>query len=263
MELKETSIQAWLPGYNPDEGKTDQPTAFNLYCLPYAGGGASLFRRWGEALSGVSRVYPVQLPGRETRRFEAAYDNLEGLVERLAQALEKSLSEAPAFGFFGYSMGGLIAFELTRYLAKHSALQPAVLFIAACRAPELINSGSPIYQLPDREFIQGLQERFGGLPEEVLAEPELLDLYTGLLRADMTVVESYNYRPGPPLACPIAAFGGQDDYAVSYAELKGWSRQTEVGFSLRMLPGGHLFIRSAEDQLLNHLRADLARLQQI
>jgi medium-chain acyl-[acyl-carrier-protein] hydrolase len=174
--------------------------------------------------------------------------------------LEPGLVSVPAFAFFGYSMGGLLSFELARYLARHYELKPTILFIAACRAPELINCGKLIYQLPDGEFLESLQQRFGGLPAELRATPELLVPYTGLLRADMTLVETYRYWPGPPLECPIAAFGGQDDPAISYTELKGWERHSEVGFSLRRLPGGHLFIRSAEDLLLNYIRADLNRL---
>ncbi|HEX2514627.1 MAG TPA: thioesterase domain-containing protein, partial [Chloroflexota bacterium] len=36
-----------------------------LLCLPYAGGGASAFRHWPDALTSSIEVCPVQLPGRE------------------------------------------------------------------------------------------------------------------------------------------------------------------------------------------------------
>ena len=37
-----------------------------LYCLPHAGGSASVYRSWAGQL-GTIAVAPIQLPGRETR----------------------------------------------------------------------------------------------------------------------------------------------------------------------------------------------------
>ena len=36
-----------------------------LFCLPFAGGGASAYNQWAKKMQGKVTVCPVQLPGRE------------------------------------------------------------------------------------------------------------------------------------------------------------------------------------------------------
>src|SRR5438552_7109196 len=107
--------------------------AVRLFCFPYAGGGASAFRCWPDALPASIEVCPVQLPGRETRFREPPYTRLAPLAEALGHALRPFLDRP--FAFFGHSMGALVAFELTRWLRRAGGPQPAHLFVSACAAP--------------------------------------------------------------------------------------------------------------------------------
>src|SRR5919197_4113314 len=54
-----------------------------LFCLAYAGGGASLFRSWPNGLPADVEVCGVQLPGRETRLFERPFMAMGPLVDDL------------------------------------------------------------------------------------------------------------------------------------------------------------------------------------
>ena len=58
-----------------------------LFCFPFAGGGASAYLPWLKSLPEGVEVCPVQLPGREGRRQEVAFDRVQPLVEALAQDL--------------------------------------------------------------------------------------------------------------------------------------------------------------------------------
>src|SRR5215472_6446591 len=78
-----------------------------LFCFPYAGGGASIFRTWSECLSQSIEVCPVQLPGREDRLVEKPFSNMSSLLEVLVPALLPYL-DMP-YAFFGHSMGSLIS----------------------------------------------------------------------------------------------------------------------------------------------------------
>ena len=46
------------------------------------------------------------------------------------------------------------------------------------------------------------------------------------LRADLTAIHSYDYRPEPPLECPITVTGGASDPSVSPAQMLAWQAQT-------------------------------------
>src|SRR5687768_10798540 len=80
-----------------------------LFCFPYAGGGASIFRRWSDELPPSVEVCPVQLPGRENRLREPPFTRIDPLVRALAHALRPNLNRP--FALFGHSMGALIGFE--------------------------------------------------------------------------------------------------------------------------------------------------------
>ncbi|MEM7759326.1 MAG: thioesterase II family protein [Cyanobacteria bacterium P01_A01_bin.40] len=234
--------------------KPNARAKLRLFCFHYAGGGAASFRNWSDNLPSSVEVHFVELPGRGFRLTERAFQSLDPLVIAIADALHHNLDKP--FAFFGHSMGGLICFELARLLRKKYSLNPIHLFVSAHRAPQLPDPDPPIYNLPEPEFLEELRD-LEGTPQEVLENAELMQLLLPTLRADFTVVDTYNYTAEAPLDCPITAFGGLQDREVSYEELKAWQEQTTAAFSLHMLPGNHFFIHSARSLLLKHICQDL------
>ncbi|MCJ8281854.1 MAG: thioesterase II family protein [Rivularia sp. ALOHA_DT_140] len=230
--------------------KPNPNAKLRLFCFHHAGGGTLIFRNWAEELFPIVEVYLIQLPGRERRLSEPAFTQIEPLIEELKSAILPYLNQP--FAFFGYSMGSLIAFELTRYLRRNYQLCPKHLFVCAYRAPQLPKTKPPIHNLPDTEFIEELRN-LNGTPEEILANDELMGLLIPTIRADFTVIETYNYYDEPPLNSPITAFGGLEDTEATREELAAWSSQTNENFRLHMLPGDHFFINSARSQLLQLL----------
>jgi medium-chain acyl-[acyl-carrier-protein] hydrolase len=51
-----------------------------LFCFPYSGASASIFYTWPNMLPATIEVYPVQLPGRETRLAEPPFTDLTTAV---------------------------------------------------------------------------------------------------------------------------------------------------------------------------------------
>jgi medium-chain acyl-[acyl-carrier-protein] hydrolase len=95
------------------------------------------------------------------------------------------------------------------------------------------------------------------MPRAVLESAELLRMFIPIVRADLTMTETYVYAPEAPLACPISAFGGLADDAVTRDDLAAWGDQTRGGFTLRMVPGGHFFLQTIRPWLLSAIRSDL------
>jgi len=234
-----------------------QEASIRLFCFPYAGGGASIFRTWPDELPSSIEVCPIQLPGRENWFTEPPYKQLLPLVQVLAEVLDPYL-DLP-FIFFGHSMGALICFELARRLRKINALQPVHLFISGHRAPHLLPAKRPIHQLPDSRFLEELRD-LSGTPEEVLQNIELMQLLLPTLRADFSIVETYVYIEESPLDCSITAFGGLQDPEVHPEDLKAWQTQTHSEFTLHMYSGDHFFLRSAQTMLLEVISKKLMQL---
>ncbi|HEY0079191.1 MAG TPA: alpha/beta fold hydrolase [Pyrinomonadaceae bacterium] len=238
--------QSWLlpSAPNPRAG-------VRLFCFPYAGGAAHIYRSWQASLPSVVEVCPVQLPGHGQRILEPAFDHLTPLVEAAAEALLPYCDKP--FAFFGHSMGALISFELSRLFRRKHDLKPIHLFVSGHRAPQLKDKLERIHDLPDDKFILKLRE-LEGTPAQVLEQPELMQLLMPILRADFGLCETYEYVEEPPLDSPITAFGGTED-ETGEPQLEGWREQTSAEFSLQMFPGGHFFIHTAQRPLL-HAVAD-------
>ena len=243
------TVDPWIQFWQPK-----LQARLRLFCFPYAGGGASIFRTWSEILPPQIEVCPVQLPGRESRLLEAPFSQLFLLIEPLAQALLPYLYMPCAF--FGHSMGALISFELAHYLRQQYDLSPVHLFVSARRAPQLIARDAPIHHLPEPQFVEELR-RLKGTPEEVLQTSELLQLLIPFLRADFAMCETYLYTPGEPLTCPISVFGGLQDEEVSRDMLTAWHEQTRGSFKLRLFVGDHFFLHAARASLVQALLQDL------
>lgn len=231
-----------------------------LICFPYAGGGASVFRSWGQnsMLSNVE-VCAVQLPGREARLTEPPIEDLRHLVPLLREALEPYLDRP--FALFGHSIGALLSFELARELRRTNGIEPRHLFVSGCPAPHLPPS-ERMCDLSEDEFLERLC-RFNGTPSEVLNHPELMRMMLPAVRADFALRDRYDYKDEPPVSCPITAFGGMADTHVDCAVLRAWREHTGDRFQLWLFQGDHFFMRSAQEPMLETLSAALSQQQRI
>jgi medium-chain acyl-[acyl-carrier-protein] hydrolase len=227
-----------------------------LFCFPYAGGGAAVYRGWAAVLPADVEVCPVQLPGREGRLREEPFTRPEPLIQALAEALAPLWDDLP-FAFFGHSMGAMLSFELARELRRRGLALPVHLFASGRRAPQQAPREEDIHDLPEPEFIAKLRE-LNGTPDEVLRHAELMRLLVPLLRADFAVNETYHFVEEPPFELGISAFGGLADAEVTREDLAAWQQHTRGRFRLRMLPGDHFFLLSARDLILEALARDLA-----
>lgn len=235
----------WFAAYKPNPG-----AKLSLFCFPYAGGSAMIFRKWASSLPPEVEVFPVQLPGRGSRLKEPPYTDLSALVSVMAEALRPYFNRP--FAFFGHSFGGSLSFELARRLRLEGGAEPLHLFVSGRRAPHISEPHPIIYNLPETEFIEELR-RLNGTPAEVIEHPELMQLMMPILRADFQICETYKYSPGPPLDCPITVFGGLQDENVPREYLEAWRDHTTADFDLAMLPGDHFFLHAYESLLMQRL----------
>jgi medium-chain acyl-[acyl-carrier-protein] hydrolase len=193
----------------------------------------------------------VQPPGRGSRFGEQPFTRLNELVVATTSALTPFM-DIP-FAFFGYT---ILGFELARLLRRLDVDGPKHRFVAASRAPRLAGEHVITYNLPDRRFVEELR-RLAGTPVEVLENEELLHLMLPLLRADFAVAQTYSYADGPPLDCPLTAFGGLQDEGVKRESVAPWGEYTTASFSLHMLPGDHFFLHTSQGALLEIVAREL------
>ena len=208
-----------------------------LLCFPHAGGSARVFYNWAKLLPPAVEVCAIELPGRGRRLSETPFTNIDSLLQALGPELLPVL-DIP-FACFGHSLGAWIAFEFCRWLQQRVQVTPCHLWVAAARAPHLPANKPQIYDLSDPDFIVGLR-RCGGTSEKVLNNWELMNLMLPALRADFSLLETYQYKFGNKLDCPITCFWGQQDTNANRVDVAAWQQHTDT-FTLEAIPGDHFF----------------------
>ena len=243
MVRTQTHSNLWIRCLSP------RPEArLRLFCFSHAGGGAASFRTWGQALPAEIEVCAVQLPGRENRIREPAFDNLGALLPPLLKSLHPYLDKP--FAFLGHSMGTILCYEVALHLQRTAQPAPFHVFVSGRQAPHIQSQRTSISLLSDVLFLDELQRRYKGIPAVVLEDAELRSLMLPFLRADFTLVEKYQPVDVVPLHCPLSAFGGSEDDSVRREDLEAWRMYTLRDFTLQMFPGDHFYLHQNPAPLL-------------
>ncbi|MEU8666751.1 thioesterase domain-containing protein [Streptomyces anulatus] len=224
-------------------------SATRLFCLPYSGCGASMYRKWPRFV-GDLEIVPVQLPGRENRFREPSFTTYEQLADDLVEALLPYLDRP--FGLFGHCGSALPGYETAVRLHERGEPLPARLFVSSQIAPHKGPHGR-FLRMSDAELtdeVRTLIVELGGTPR-----PDLVDLSLEVLRGD--VETNKRYHPAEPvrLPVPITALGWDEDTEVDHRLMDSWAECGETTF--RLLHGPHYRFMDAPDDLLDAFVTDL------
>ncbi|SDS88551.1 thioesterase II family protein [Microlunatus soli] len=243
-----SALNPWVTRSAPRPDATTR-----LFCLPYAGAGAGAFRGWAEALGRLAdvEVLPIRLPGRESRLAEPPQTDIGELTDAIADCMDRTTV------LFGHSVGARMAFEVSRELRRRGRPLPAALLVSGCPAPQLPVECRDDSTLDDEAFARRVLG-MGGIPEAILADPELRDLLMPAIRADFGYVDHYRYTAGPPLPMPITAFSGDRDPEAPPPAVQQWSEQSSAAFRHHTLPGNHFFLHSSVDPLQRMISTAIA-----
>lgn len=235
-------------------GHSSHPS-MRLFGFPYAGGGASVFRRWPAMLPASVELLAIQLPGTESRVRETPLEAITDMVAQLAPLIV-ARSELP-FAFFGHSLGAVLAFEVTRALRRAGARMPMALMVSGRRGPRIPDRHAPLRHFPDHEFVRQIDARYGGIRHEVFQHPDLMALLLPGLRASITALETHQFEDEPPLSCPLVALGGASDPMAPEADIDAWREETLGPFTSRTFPGDHFYLLHHPDPVIAEVVATL------
>ncbi|CAL9361394.1 beta-ketoacyl synthase N-terminal-like domain-containing protein [Streptomyces sp. enrichment culture] len=253
------------------EHRTPNPRArLKLFCLPYgSGGGASVYRGWQALLPDDVEVCPVQLPGKESRIKERAFEDAESAVDALYEALLPELDRP--YAFYGHSMGALLAYRLAHRLWRRHETKPEHLVVGAYSAPSVQPNPLVAFtrgkfaaigydDIPcpadlatatsdERAAIQGV------LTSEADVSEELARALLPTRLAELKLVRDYREPDEPGFDIPVTAVHGLRDDKVTEADMAAWQKVTGGAFALHVVSGDHLFLRADQDQhlLLRHI----------
>ncbi len=202
-----------------------------LFCLPYGGHGASLFREWQEKLPSNIEVCPVQVPGRESRINETPIDNIEEMTDMLEKVLSPDIDRP--YAFYGHSMGALIAFRAAYRLRKIFPEVPAHFFAGAFRSPSIYPSPTP----------KKLRQQIMCRRMDAMENDEMRMVLKRAEECDKKIMASWKPdKEEPPFDVPVTVFHGENDTYTMLKDAERWKELTTGDFKRHTLPGGHLFM---------------------
>jgi surfactin synthase thioesterase subunit len=214
-----------------------------LFCFPYSGCGASMYRAWPRRLDSTE-VVPLQLPGRENRMREPHF----GTYEKLATALVSDIGpylDRP-YALFGHCGGALPAAETVLQLAAAGLPLPTRLYVSSQVAPQDGPYGR--YLGLDRSALTvelgSLMRAAGGEPH-----PEILDLLVDVLVEDVEANRLYRKDIAPTFPCPVTAVGWTRDVEIPPVLMTGWAECGSVTDVL--LEGEHYTFLNPPPELLS------------
>ncbi|MCX5345238.1 thioesterase II family protein [Streptomyces atratus] len=231
--------------------------SLRLFLFHHAGGSHLLYRDWAPEFPPDWELCLLNAPGRAHRRDQPAVDRVEDLVDHFHQEL-LPLFDRP-FAFFGHSMGGLAAYELTLRLAAQGGPMPVWLGLSAFGPPR----GAEYRRRPGRHESSDAELRdwlrsLGGTPAELLDNDDVWQLFEPVFRSDFKLVDTWARDPAtgsPPL--PFTVFGGEQDLVVEPRRLKAWADHSPHLQGVHLYPGGHFYLHDHRAALIRTVTASV------
>ncbi len=236
------------------------PGNVNCCVFPYSGSGVALFAPWKKHFNDGIGLFAAKLPGREDRLHEPLRTELLPLANDFAGAIHRSpLANSPLV-LAGFSLGALLAFEVARELRKRD-VPVSVLFAGAARAPHGRWSKGRLHKLQrDDDFIRELNAMYDAIPQKVIDDPGARAVLMPIIRADITLFETYRYTSDEPLACELITLTGTDDPVVQARHIFPW-RQMAQSYRHRSFSGGHYFAKTHREAVVKTILRRIGRIQ--
>lgn len=219
-----------------------------------------MYRDWSARLPDWIRLVPLHMPGRGVRLGMQAMHRWSDVIDLLLADVEPHLAQP--FAIFGHSLGGLVGIELAYAIRERFGRAPVWVGASACRAPSHRERSTHWLTCPEDVFIDKVRA-MNGMPESLLQNRAFMEMVLPYLRADFHLSGSYAYPSGgrgEPLTCPISVINGcQDSEIVDDPQnLSAWSIETRGTVAQHQIDGGHFFINTHRDALIDLVVDSLA-----
>ncbi|WP_353500427.1 thioesterase II family protein [Vibrio chaetopteri] len=207
----------------------------DVFCFPHAGGGAHQYHSWQNAFPEHINWSAIDRAGRYSRIGEVANASFNLIVDDLVEQIV-ARSVNTDFALFGHSMGGALAYEVTRELEKRGVF-PKCLFVSSALCPSKREEGAYRYfDLEDDLFLEHLMSLSDGATTQNV---EVLRAFLPDIRDEYRQYHEYAPKPGIVLKTPILALCGKSEYVNE--TMDSWKELTQCFHGVSRFSGGHFY----------------------
>jgi surfactin synthase thioesterase subunit len=251
---QDTLVGRWFsPAQPPPEAR------MRLLVLPHAGSGAAAYRGWKRLLPAEFGLQALTLPGRQSRRAEPLPVDWETVLDDLHRAVLETLDDDRPYAMFGHCIGAMLAYRLTVRLEADGDPPPSLLGMSGWAPRGFFRAPAGHEKLSMDEF-GGLFKDLGAFPEELWADPDMLDLVMPPVIADFRLAVQYE-DDAAVVDCPLVSYaGGSDPLLVEPDAMSAWTERSRRYLGHHEYPGGHFYVNEHAPALLSDFTRLLARI---
>lgn len=222
----------------------------NLCFFAHAGSSARGYSSFKKLLDPSVKPVPLELAGRGSRLNEPRFTDVE-LCAGDIFVKNREIFENGNYAFFGHSLGSIISYEVAKLIKKCGLPSPMHIFFSGRPAPhsKYISTISGVSSQSDEDFVKAFSV-YGGLPETIINNQEMLKMILPILRDDVTMAD--NYHPvitEPELDCDITVLYGHGDQIYSGEDINLWEECTSGKCSSLGFDGNHFYFNIPENKL--------------
>lgn len=211
-----------------------------LIIFPFAGGNAYAFRDINKCLSKDFSVSALDLPGHGSRMRESLLTDVHAMADDLFQQACPYLN-ASRVVFWGHSLGSILAYFVARQADLSGLPVPCHLFLSGRPAPFVNVHEKYLHLMPRQAFLSHLLN-YGGIPESVARETELIDFFLPIIRADFQALSTFDAQELKPVHIPLTVMMGTEDRPKMDGPVRSWQELSTREVSFKSFSGGHFFI---------------------
>lgn len=225
-----------------------------LFCIPYAGGSANIYKSWELGLEENIELCPIELAGRGTRITENHYESFDEAVNDIFNQIVDDISKFD-YAIFGHSLGAFLTYELIQKISSLGLKKPMHVFFSG-RNPPHIRRKEKWSKLSEAEFQEKILS-LGGTPPEFFKYPELKKIFVPLLRSDFSLSETIIHRPKIiPLTIDFSILLGENE-DIPPEIGRQWNQHTNKKCSIHYIKGNHFFLLKEKQAVLDIINEKL------
>jgi surfactin synthase thioesterase subunit len=230
-----------------------------LFLLAHAGSGAVAYRDWSRLLPGEISAQALTLPGRHSRRAEPLPENWDALLAALHQAMLDALDDERPYALFGHCIGAQLAYRLAVRLEADGDRPPSLLGMSGWAPKGFFRAPAGYEDLPIHELHQWVRD-LGAVPEEVWADPDMLDLILPPVIADFRVSAQYEDDEAV-VDCPLVSYSGQSDQLLVEPDaMASWAGRSNRYLGHNQYQGGHFYVTEHAPAVVSDFSRRLMRI---
>jgi len=222
-----------------------------ILAFPYAYGSAGIYCDFKNEINKHCDFQAFDYPAHGSRLGDAPVYTIKELAEDAYDQIKGMISEP--YCLLGYSMGGVVAFELYEKLKKEYKPLPKYIFIlGSCEPSHKYKKGD--YENYDLEGVKNILRDRNGTSEEILAEDELIELLAPSIKADSIALRDYSCSSDTtvPADCGVTVIRGSREKNTEHCR-EEWERYLHRDIDYRVVEGDHFFLFKEGEKMTSEI----------